>query len=233
MKGGTISNGKLEKVMPLCWNTDAKSLHDVLCREGTSVTDKRLRILVAQLREMRREYAIHFSWLDTALMLSDCLTKLECSKEYFRKCFSDCYWDSRCTDETRATKALCLRKQRLRSCQGAGLAVARDAVEADAGDKALPGPAEAETCSGSRRLPDAERVLQSARSLPLPDADCSNRLTQPLGSRPVLKHHSLDGQACVCVSVTRFAWTLMEGQWQDRHQRGAGCGRKTRGAARV
>eukprot|EP00971_Amphidinium_carterae_P247847 4921642-Amphidinium_carterae.1 len=43
----------------------------------------------------------------------------------------DCYWDSRCTDETRATKALLqaqrrARKQRLRSSQGTALVSTMD-----------------------------------------------------------------------------------------------------------
>eukprot|EP00971_Amphidinium_carterae_P189319 3757959-Amphidinium_carterae.1 len=120
---------------------------------------------------MRREYAIHFSWLDTALMLSDCLTKLEFSKEYFRKCFMDCYWDSRCTEETRATKALLqaqrrARKQRLRSSQGAAMlstvdgsifALARVAV--DTGDSRHGSAWEnrkVEAGSGSSGLPNVE-----------------------------------------------------------------------------
>eukprot|EP00971_Amphidinium_carterae_P266472 5286077-Amphidinium_carterae.1 len=43
-----------------CVGTDAKSLHDVVRREGSSVADKRLRILVAQLREMRSDSSVQF-----------------------------------------------------------------------------------------------------------------------------------------------------------------------------
>eukprot|EP00971_Amphidinium_carterae_P107446 2128516-Amphidinium_carterae.1 len=185
----------------------------------------------------------------------------------------DCYWDSRCTDETRVTEAPLqaqrrARKQRLRSSQGAALvstmdasrhgsaweglksrsgarlAFARVAVETGDSRHSSAENLKIEAGSGSSGLPDVECALQSARSLPLPDADCSSRLTQPLGSREVLNHHSLDGQACVraCVCVRRFAWTLMESQWQDKHQSpsvfvapegGRAQGRKTRGAARV
>eukprot|EP00971_Amphidinium_carterae_P286760 5693360-Amphidinium_carterae.1 len=103
---------------------------------------------------------------------------------------------------------------------GSRLAFARVAVETgDSRHGSAWENLKVEAGNGSSGLPDVECVMQSARSLPLPDADCSSSLTQPSVSKEVLNHHSLDGQACVRVCVTRFAWILMESQWQDKHQR--------------
>eukprot|EP00971_Amphidinium_carterae_P074041 1463541-Amphidinium_carterae.1 len=61
----------------------------------------------------------------------------------------DCYWDSSCTEETRATKALLqaqrrAREQRLRSSQGA---IAAAVVETDTRVKAQPGRVEVDASS--------------------------------------------------------------------------------------
>eukprot|EP00971_Amphidinium_carterae_P192642 3823046-Amphidinium_carterae.1 len=179
-----------------------------------------------KLREMRRECAIHFSWLDAALMFSDCLMKLECSKEYLRKCFSDCYWDSRCTDETRATKALLqaqrrARKQRLRSSQGAAVVLRMD----DSCEGSAWGKRKSDACSGWRRLPDAKRGLQSAGSLPLQDADCTSSLMQPPESSQSVAGQTPEVLVDRSSAGSPSSFVAPEG--------GRVQGRKTRGAARV
>ena len=51
------------------WLTDAKSLYDMLSRDCGLAQDKRLRTLIAQLRQMLRDDFTSIQWIGTMLML--------------------------------------------------------------------------------------------------------------------------------------------------------------------
>eukprot|EP00959_Pyramimonas_sp_CCMP1952_P210816 4411520-Pyramimonas_sp.AAC.1 len=53
--------------------TDCKSLYDTITKEKTSMTDRRLSLEAAILRQSRREVSI--KWAKSEQMLADCLTK--------------------------------------------------------------------------------------------------------------------------------------------------------------
>ena len=67
--------------------TDAKSLETTLNRDAGQPTDKRVRILVAQVKELigentyEDEESAYAIWCDTSQMLADVLTKLGCERE--------------------------------------------------------------------------------------------------------------------------------------------------------
>ena len=77
---GEIRGEKHDELTDTIWITDAKSLRDVLVRDAGRASDKRVRIIVAALRQMLEEDGIEVVWCDTAVMLADILTK-ECGSE--------------------------------------------------------------------------------------------------------------------------------------------------------
>eukprot|EP00434_Breviolum_minutum_P011223 symbB.v1.2.009904.t1/scaffold605.1/size182108/4 len=61
--------------------TDAKSLESTINKDAGQPSDKRVRILVTQVKEMMREVGNHVIWVDTSQMLADVLTKIGCERE--------------------------------------------------------------------------------------------------------------------------------------------------------
>eukprot|EP00435_Cladocopium_sp_Y103_P062847 s520_g24.t1 len=67
--------------------TDAKSLESTLSKDAGQPADKRVRILVAQIRELiggndyESDEPAYAQWLDTSQMLADVLTKTGCERE--------------------------------------------------------------------------------------------------------------------------------------------------------
>ena len=53
------------------WYTDAKSLYDLITKDTSRPADKRLRIVVAQLRKMATANNVAVQWIDTPLMLAE------------------------------------------------------------------------------------------------------------------------------------------------------------------
>ena len=86
------------------WYTDAKSLYDLITKDTSRPTEKRLRIVIAQLREMATETNVAVQWIDTLLMLADSLTKIEAEKLYLLTAIKDNFWDNTPTAETLAAK---------------------------------------------------------------------------------------------------------------------------------
>ena len=60
--------------------TDNKSLYDAL-HTTNLVNDKRLRVDIAALREMREKENVKFSWVNAGHQLADVLTKRGASKK--------------------------------------------------------------------------------------------------------------------------------------------------------
>jgi hypothetical protein len=76
---------------PVIGFTDAKSLESTIVKDAGQPSDKRVKILVAQVREMMEgECATH--WLDTSQMLADVLTKLGCERELLLRALADGFW---------------------------------------------------------------------------------------------------------------------------------------------
>ena len=82
------------------WHVDAKSLFDVVTKDVTGgMSDKRARVVIAQLRELRMEQLVHKAWVDGDLMLADRLTKNTISPEYMKEALQLNHWSSRSTPE--------------------------------------------------------------------------------------------------------------------------------------
>ena len=84
------------------WLVDAKCLQDVVSRDTSIASDKRLRILIAQLREMIDTSCgrLRCLWVDTKLLLADALTKAEAERGYMMKCLEENLWSTTPTSET-------------------------------------------------------------------------------------------------------------------------------------
>eukprot|EP00435_Cladocopium_sp_Y103_P043435 s320_g12.t1 len=83
---------------PVIGFTDAKSLESTITKDAGQPSDKRVKILVAQVREMMEgECATH--WLDTSQMLADVLTKLGCERELLLQALADGVWRIAPTEE--------------------------------------------------------------------------------------------------------------------------------------
>ena len=101
-----------DTLIPTCWHIDAKSLFDTLTKDtGGATADKRIRVVLAQLREIKEEQETHVVWVDGQLMLADILTKVSVSPEYLRDAFQKNEWNCRPTEATLARK-LQLQQQR-------------------------------------------------------------------------------------------------------------------------
>eukprot|EP00971_Amphidinium_carterae_P011535 227098-Amphidinium_carterae.1 len=100
--------------IPTQWYTDSKSLFDVVSMDTSLVSDKRLHIVIAQLRQLYSEGCVAFAWIDTQVMIADSLTKLEMSDLFFKECLSTGVWSSASTEESLARKALLQGQRRER-----------------------------------------------------------------------------------------------------------------------
>ena len=89
---------------PARWYTDAKPLVHLVCKETSIAADKRLRILIAQLREMSEDPQVSVHWVDTKLMLADSLTKVGAERHYLISALEDNFWDYESNEYTLALK---------------------------------------------------------------------------------------------------------------------------------
>eukprot|EP00913_Durusdinium_trenchii_P024871 g23345.t1 len=91
--------------------TDAKSLESTLNKDCGQPTDKRDRILVAQIKELLGENnyedddEAYAHWLDTSQMLADVLTKIGCEREPLLCALYEGAWQLSPTAEAQAKKA--------------------------------------------------------------------------------------------------------------------------------
>ena len=76
---------------PVIGFTDAKSLESTITKDAGQPSDKRVKILVAQVREMM-EGVCATHWLDTSQMLADVVTKLGCEREPLPRALADGFW---------------------------------------------------------------------------------------------------------------------------------------------
>lgn len=98
-------------VIPCDVYTDARSLYDVVSRDTSRPADQRLRVVIAQLREMFLVEGTTLRWIDNSLMLADCLTKLGSEREYLLQAARENSWSDVVSPE--ALKV----KERIRSAR--------------------------------------------------------------------------------------------------------------------
>ena len=77
--------------IPVTVVTDARSLQSHLATDCRQVSDKRLRVLIAQLRQIQDEGAA-FLWADTRVMLADGLTKMEGERAFLTDTLGKGIW---------------------------------------------------------------------------------------------------------------------------------------------
>ena len=99
------------KLYPIYLTTDADSLRSHLSTDTGAPADKRLRVLVAQIRQCLQEENVHLSWADTQVMLADSLTKLEAEREYLLRAIATGVWTPASTPESLKAK-IRIREQR-------------------------------------------------------------------------------------------------------------------------
>ena len=104
--------------------TDAKSLESTLNKDAGQPGDKRVRILVAQIREMIGENnygdddMVFAEWCDTSQQLADVLTKTGCEREPLLNALYQGVWQLEPSDTALAKKASIRASRRARK-QGA------------------------------------------------------------------------------------------------------------------
>ena len=67
-------------------------------------TDKRVRIVIANLKQMLQEYKTQLLWIDTLQMLADGLTKLDADCEILMRSMDSCEYSILATEESRQLK---------------------------------------------------------------------------------------------------------------------------------
>ena len=113
--------------------TDAKSLESTLNKDAGQPTDKRVRILVAQVKELIGENDfsddgfVYAHWIDTSQMLADVLTKLGSEREPLLSALHDGTWQLQPSDAALAKKASIRAARHLRKSK----VTAKDGCEFD------------------------------------------------------------------------------------------------------
>ena len=86
--------------------TDAKSLKDTVDRDGTGIpSDRRLRILLAQLKQSIDCDKVAVDWVDTLAMLADSLTKVGTERGFLLNVLQGGTYSPRQTELMAARKA--------------------------------------------------------------------------------------------------------------------------------
>lgn len=114
-----ISIRNLDKEFPrkrLLAFTDAKSLESTVNKDAGQPSDKRVKILVAQVKELlsstpstESAAGISVHWVDTSQMLADVLTKVGCERELLLEVLEKGTWT------LLATEAAAARKEKIRA----------------------------------------------------------------------------------------------------------------------
>ena len=74
--------GDAAPVMPVRWIDDAKSLVSHLENDSGQVADRRVRVVIAALREMLVRDGTSLTWVDTSVQLADALTKWDAERGF-------------------------------------------------------------------------------------------------------------------------------------------------------
>ncbi len=84
--------------------TDAKSVYDVVVKDTSRPGDRRLRVVVAQLREMFGVEGTELKWIDNSMMLADCLTKIGAERGYLLDAVTNNTWSEQITEDAMRVK---------------------------------------------------------------------------------------------------------------------------------
>ena len=90
--------------MPLRVYSDSRSLIDVIRKDTGYPADKRVRIVVAQLKQSAQDPGVKFSWVDTKLQPADGLTKIGVERGYLLDILQFGKWSPEPTQATMAAK---------------------------------------------------------------------------------------------------------------------------------
>ena len=100
--------------------TDARSLVDAVSSDVGRTRDRRLRIVLAALRESMDEEQININWVDTACQLADVLTKEGIEREHM-------FLAMRCWVDVSAPEEAIARKEASRAQRAARADLRREA----------------------------------------------------------------------------------------------------------
>ncbi len=95
-----------DNLKPVFWFTDSRSLTTALLKDAGRAACKRCRVLIAALRQELTS-GVQVYWIDTVLMLADCLTK-RCAPEvaeFLWDVIDSNMWNVTQPEEARARKA--------------------------------------------------------------------------------------------------------------------------------
>ena len=93
-----------KKIIPLRVYSDSRSLIDVICKDTGYPADKRVRIVVAHLRQAAQDPGVKFSWVDTKLQPADGLTKVGVERGHLLDILQFGKWSPEPTQATMAAK---------------------------------------------------------------------------------------------------------------------------------
>ena len=96
---------------PMVAITDAKSLESTIVKDAGQPSDKRVKLLVAQVKEMLgytdyEDGNQQVIWCDTSQMLADVLTKSGCEREPLLQVMDTCVWRLQPSEEARVRKLM-------------------------------------------------------------------------------------------------------------------------------
>ena len=96
---------------PMVAITDAKSLKSTIVKDAGQPSDKRVKLLVAQVKEMLaytdyEDGNQQVVWCDTSQMLADVLTKSGCEREPLLQVMDTCVWRLQPSEEARMRKLM-------------------------------------------------------------------------------------------------------------------------------
>ena len=115
--------------IPALWLSDSKSLVDVVQKDAGQPSDKRLRIVIANLKQMLLEAGTTFAWIDTLVMLADGLTKLDADTTILIRALCSGMYCIQATEEALE------QKERTRASRQRAKAVRDTAKEAATGSR--------------------------------------------------------------------------------------------------
>ena len=92
------------KLIPVKWFDDAHSLVSHLLADTGQVADRRVRVVVAALRELLQQDGVDLEWCDTSVQLADALTKLEAERGFLVKAMGSGAVSVRVSSEGAASK---------------------------------------------------------------------------------------------------------------------------------
>ena len=92
------------KLIPVKWFDDANSLVSHLLADAGQIADRRVRVVIAALRELLSHDDVDLEWCDTSVQLADALTKLDAERSYLTSAMEMGHVTLQVSDEAAASK---------------------------------------------------------------------------------------------------------------------------------